>query len=94
MPGISESEANKEALEITARKIRDIYVNQLSGMSEIIGLMVGLSLADRNIRRLLNSLPYSQHLVSIFSLLKEPEIQVPDLVSRSLGNRDVLSLNN
>ena len=51
---------------------------QLSSMSGTVGLMVGLSLSDRNIRRLLDSLASSPLPVRIYALLQAPDVELPD----------------
>ena len=51
---------------------------QLREMSSSVGLMVGLSLADRNIRRLLDALALSPVRARIYAVLKRPEKNVPD----------------
>ena len=51
---------------------------QLSSMSGTVGLMVGLSLSDRNIRRLLDSLASSPLPVRIYALLQAPHVELPD----------------
>ncbi len=51
---------------------------QLREMSGSVGVMVGLSLADRNIRRLLDALAKSPVQARIFALLKRPSRVSPD----------------
>lgn len=46
---------------------------QLREMSDSVGLMVGLSLADRNIRRLLDALRHSPVRPNIFALMQKPK---------------------
>ena len=46
---------------------------QLREMSNSVGLMVGLSLADRNIRRLLDALRHSPVRPNIFALMQKPK---------------------
>ncbi len=51
---------------------------QLQLMSSSVGLMIGLSLSDRNMRRLLDAIKNSPiHSVN-FALLKEPDMSPPD----------------
>lgn len=50
---------------------------QLREMSSSVGLMVGLSLADRNIRRLLDALALSPVRARIYAVLKRPDKHVP-----------------
>lgn len=50
---------------------------QLREMSSSVGVMVGLSLADRNIRRLLDAIAVSPVQAKIFAVLKKPETMVP-----------------
>ena len=42
-------------------------------MSNSVGLMVGLSLGDRNIRRLLDALRHSPVRPNIFALMRKPK---------------------
>ena len=51
---------------------------QLREMSSSIGLMVGLSLADRNIRRLLDALALSPVRARIYAVLERPGKHVPN----------------
>lgn len=51
---------------------------QLREMSSSVGLMVGLSLADRNIRRLLDALALSPVQARIYAVLKRPRKLKPD----------------
>ena len=51
---------------------------QLREMSNSVGLMVGLSLSDRNIRRLLDALALSPVRARIYAVLKRPDKHVPD----------------
>lgn len=51
---------------------------QLREMSSSVGVMVGLSLADRNIRRLLDALALSPVRARIYAVLKRPAKQMPD----------------
>ncbi len=52
---------------------------QLREMSDSVGLMVGLSLADRNIRRLLDALRHSPVRPNIFALMQKPKpVEVSD----------------
>ncbi|MEP4038991.1 SIR2 family protein [Pseudophaeobacter sp.] len=50
---------------------------QLREMSGSVGVMVGLSMADRNIRRLLDALARSPVQAKIFALLKRPSPILP-----------------
>lgn len=50
---------------------------QISGFSGSIGLMVGLSLSDRNIRRLLHALSQSPVPASCYAILQRPTWQQP-----------------
>ena len=51
---------------------------QLQLMSNSVGLMIGLSLSDRNMRRLLDAVRKSPIHSNNFALLKEPDMQSPD----------------
>lgn len=52
---------------------------QLQLMSHSVGLMIGLSLSDRNMRRLLDAVRKSPIHANNFALLKEPEMQSPEV---------------
>ena len=52
---------------------------QLQLMSHSVGLMIGLSLSDRNMRRLLDAVRKSPIHSNNFALLKEPDMQSPEL---------------
>ncbi len=51
---------------------------QISSMTGKTGLMIGLSLSDRNIRRLLHALSQSPLPVKIYALLPEPHLKEPN----------------
>lgn len=51
---------------------------QLQSMSNSIGLMIGLSLSDRNMRRLLDAVRNSPINSENYALLKEPDINPPN----------------
>ena len=51
---------------------------QLQLMSNSVGLMVGLSLSDRNMRRILDAIRNSPINSDNFALLKEPDIRGPE----------------
>jgi hypothetical protein len=51
---------------------------QLQLMSNSVGLMVGLSLADRNMRRILDAIRNSPIQSTNFALLKEPDTSRPE----------------
>jgi hypothetical protein len=51
---------------------------QLQLMSNSVGLMIGLSLSDRNMRRLLDAVRKSPIHSNNFALLKEPDMQTPE----------------
>ncbi len=61
---------------------------QLREMSNSVGLMVGLSLADRNIRRLLDALRYSPVRPNIFALMQKPKpVAVTDDDTEAIHSR-------
>lgn len=51
---------------------------QLQLMSNSVGLMIGLSLSDRNMRRLLDAVRKSPIHSKNYALLKEPDMQTPE----------------
>jgi hypothetical protein len=65
-------------------------VVQLREMSSNVGLMIGLSLSDRNIRRLLDALGQSPLKPRIFALLKSPEkVRVKDSDADQIHHRAI-----
>jgi len=51
---------------------------QLQLMSSSVGLMIGLSLSDRNMRRILDAIKNSPITSINFALLREPDMRPPD----------------
>lgn len=67
---------------------------QLSAMSHGVGLMIGLSLEDRNIRRLLDALAMSPLKIRIYALLPRPAFALPDADEAEDIHRRAIDIND
>jgi hypothetical protein len=67
---------------------------QLTSMANSTGLMIGLSLEDRNIRRLLQALAMSPLKCNIYALLKKPGFALPsELEAADIHERAIATDN-
>jgi hypothetical protein len=64
---------------------------QIQSLSSSTGLMIGLSMSDRNMRRLLDAVSQMPVETSNFALLREPAWKKPDHAELSLINEKALS---